>query len=318
MVEDVPATVAVPVAVRRTRTPRWRSRGAGAGVGAGPRSPALAVLSTALLLLGLLLVGLVVQLVGIGALRHDRDQAAAYDLLREQLANATAPVGQTAVDGTALAPGAPVALLRIPALGLQEVVLEGTTSGVLTSGAGHRRDTVLPGQAGTAVLFGRRAAYGAPFAGLADLDVGDSLVTVTGQGEATYRVTGLRRPGDPQPRPLTAGQGRLTLVTAEGLPLLPSGTVRLDAELVGDAQPSARRALSAAGLSASEQPLRGDPAAWVLVVLWGQGLLAAALGTTWLRARWGGRQAWVVAVPVVGALLVAVGNSVARLLPNLL
>lgn len=283
-----------------------------------PGSPVLAVLSTASLLLGLLLVGLVVQLVGVGALRHGRDQATAYDLLREQLANATAPVGQTAVDGVVLAPGAPVALLRIPSLGLEEVVLEGTTSGVLTSGPGHRRDTVLPGQAGTAVVFGRRAAYGAPFRALAGLRRGATIVTVTGQGRATYTVTGVRRAGDRLPPPLAAGAGRLTLVTARGLPLLPAGVVRVDAQLVGTAQPSAPRALRAGGLSSSEQPLRGDGSAWVLVVLWGQALLVAALGVTWLKARWGGRQAYVVAVPVVGVLLVAVGDSVSRLLPNLL
>ena len=117
----------------------------------------------AVLLLTTLLVVFLADLSVVGALRHYRDQRTAYDGLRAALAEGTAPVGQTDAEGQLLPLGTPVALLEIPQIGLREVVLEGTTAGVLVSGPGHRRDSPLPGQAGTSVLFGRQAAFGGPF-----------------------------------------------------------------------------------------------------------------------------------------------------------
>ena len=58
--------------------------------------------------------------------------------------------------------GEPVALLSIPRLGISQVVVEGTASGDTLAGPGHLRDTVLPGQVGTSVVYGRAATYGAP------------------------------------------------------------------------------------------------------------------------------------------------------------
>ena len=104
--------------------------------GLGPAGAALCVLAA-------LLIGFAANLTVLGHLQHARDQSTAYDELREQLALGTAPVGQTTYDGRAVAPGAPVALLRVPVLGLREVVAEGTTSQVLMSGPGHRRDLSL-------------------------------------------------------------------------------------------------------------------------------------------------------------------------------
>ncbi|MFD1273890.1 sortase domain-bontaining protein [Streptomyces kaempferi] len=77
-------------------------------------------------------------------------------------------MAQTDQQGDLLAPGTPVALIDIPAAHLHQVVLEGTDSGVLTDGPGHRRDTPLPGQSGTSVLMGRAAAYGGPSAASTD------------------------------------------------------------------------------------------------------------------------------------------------------
>ena len=53
------------------------------------------------------------------------------------------------------------------------------------------------------------------------------------------------------------------------------------------------------------------------LVLWGQALLLAAFGVAG-RVRWGGWQAWVVGIPVLGALGATIADQIARLLPNLL
>ncbi|MGW0799462.1 sortase [Streptomyces sp. NPDC002692] len=283
-----------------------------------PERPGFTFAGTALCVLAALLLGFAADLTLVGHLQYARDQQTAYGEFRRQLALGIAPVGRQAYDGTTLEPGAPVALLRIPALGLKEVVGEGTTSGVLMSGPGHRRDTPLPGQAGTSVIMGRQWGYGSPFNGLHRLPPGTEIRLTTGQGTATYEVSALRRGGDPLPPPLKAGEGRLTLITADGAPYTPSGTLRVDATLTSDVRPSPPRPPAAGWTGGSEQALGTENAAWLPVFLWSQALLGAALLTMAAYRVWGRWQTWVVGVPVLTALGIAVSGAATRLLPNLL
>ncbi|MER6481735.1 sortase [Streptomyces filamentosus] len=284
---------------------------------AAPRA-GLGLAGAALCVLAALLIGFAANLTVVGHLQHSRDQSTAYDELREQLALGTAPVGQTTYDGKAVALGTPVALLRIPVLGLREVVAEGTTSQVLMSGPGHRRDTPLPGQAGQAVVMGRQWGYGSPFNDLHRLPAGARVEVTTGQGEAVYEVVGVRRPGDPTLAAPGAGEGRLTLVTASGGAYTPENFLFVDAKLLSDVRPSPERPLRPGWITGAEKALAGDPAAWPNVFLGAQALLLAALLTVAARRRWGRRQTWVAAVPVLLALGVLVSGELTRLLPNLL
>src|SRR5207344_2154885 len=99
-----------------------------------------------------------------------RSQQELYADLREQLALGTAPLGGQ------VAPGSPVALLDIPAAGVDDlVVVEGTTTGQLAKGPGHRRDTPLPGQPGVSVLLGRAVTAGGVFKEVPALAGGDLI-----------------------------------------------------------------------------------------------------------------------------------------------
>ncbi|MFF7596022.1 sortase [Streptomyces mirabilis] len=288
---------------------------------AGPpraERPGFAFAGAALCVLAALLLGFAANLTIVGHLQHARDQQTAYDEFRRQLALGTAPVGQRGYDGRMLEPGAPVALLRIPALGLKEVVGEGTASGVLMSGPGHRRDTPLPGQAGTSVIMGRQWGYGSPFNDLHQLPLGTEIRLTTGQSTATYKISSIRRKGDPLPPTLKQGQGRLTLITADGAPYTPSGTLRVDATLASAVQPAPPRPLALGWIDESEQALGTENAAWLSVFLWSQGLLGAALLTMAAYRVWGRWQTWIVCVPVLTALGLAVSGAATRLLPNLL
>jgi sortase A len=282
-----------------------------------PAHIALYLPGAALTILAVLLLSFVAQLTVVSHLRYERSQQTAYADFRVSLANAEAPVGQTDQDGKLVPPGEAVAVLRIPSLGLRTVVLEGTAAGVLESGPGHRRDTVLPGQSGTSIIMGRRAAYGAPFAALDLVIPGDELIAVTGQGEHTYRVVAVRYPGDEAPPPSETAAGRLVLITADGPAFLPKDLLYVYAELTAPAQPATRRKFGAASLPAAERPMAVDHGAWVPVVLWGQAMLLIALALAWLRARWGRWQAWIVGVPVLGAVGLTLADQAARLLPNL-
>ncbi|MFF3786049.1 sortase [Streptomyces sp. NPDC001933] len=284
-----------------------------------PARPGLALAGAALCVLAAVLLGFAASLTVVGHLQHARDQRTGYAELRRQLALGTAPVGQRTYDNKPLAPGEPVALLRIPALGLREVVGEGTTSGVLMSGPGHRRDTPMPGQAGTSVIMGRQWGYGSPFNGLSELPAGSRIEVTTGQGRAVYTVSALRRSGDRLPAP-AGTRGRLTLMTASGSPYTPSGVLYVDAELTTPVQPSPPRPVRLGWIGPAEEALGGESGegAWLTVFLRSQALLAAALLTVWLHRVWGNWQTWISAGPVLAALGLAVASAATRLLPNLL
>ncbi|MEV0066683.1 class E sortase [Amycolatopsis sp. NPDC050768] len=289
------------------------------GTAAPPTGKPAAVWVTgqALSIVGALMLCLVVQIAVIGQLAHNRDQDRAYAAFRDQLANATAPAGGYDPGGHPLEPGTPVAVLTVPRIGVREVVGEGSTSEVLKSGPGHRRDTVLPGQAGTSVVLGRRAGYGAPFLDIGKLKRGDLISVTTGQGKHEYEVLGVRHSGDPQPAPPAQGQGRLTLVTADGPPGLPADVLRVDARLLTPAV-GIGGVLPASAMSESEQALSGDPAAMVPLVLWGLLLVVSAAGVVYVHQRVGKWHSWVIGVPLLGALGVTVADQAASLLPNLL
>ncbi|MGY4742996.1 sortase [Streptomyces sp. ATMOS53] len=271
-----------------------------------------------LLALAALLLGITAQLLLVSGAQERSAQHAAFDELRGQLALGTAPVAQTDQQGRLLAPGTPVALVAVPRLGMSQVVLEGTDSTVLTDGPGHRRDTPLPGQAGTSVLMGRAAAYGGPFGRLASLTEGDRFTVTTGQGRATYQVLDLRRAGDPAPAPPTAGRGRLVLVTATGPRFMPAGVLRVDADLVSAPFQTPAAVIRSGTLPDSEEPLaRPAGVPWPLV-MWLQALLLASVAAVWAWHRWGRHQTWIVFAPVVAVLGLQVATRTTELLPNLL
>jgi LPXTG-site transpeptidase (sortase) family protein len=277
------------------------------------------VASSAILTLGGGLLGFAMWIMAGSQLHYDRVQHDTYASFRAELAQAVAPTGPTDPLNSkhVLRLGSPVAVLTIPQISLNVVVLEGTTGQILEGGPGHLRDSQLPGQEGISVIMGRRATYGGPFARLASLSPGQLFRVTTGQGVSRYRVLDVRRARDPVP-PFTPGQGRLILVTADGPAYFPSGVVRVDANLISKPQPAPAMVYSPADIGPTEAAMGTEPVAWVPLVLWGQGLLLAAIALGWMRAVWGRWQTWVVAIPVLGFFGLAVADQAARLLPNLM
>ncbi|WP_051812686.1 sortase, partial [Kitasatospora sp. MBT63] len=282
------------------------------------------LIGAALAIAAALLLGLLMDLGPLGGLRHLRDHETGYADLRATLAAGTTPIGQLDKDGRPVIPGTPVALLEIPQLGLREVIREGTAGGVLESGPGHRRDTPMPGQAGTSVVLGRQAGFGGPFGVLGSLRAGETFRVTTGQGAHDYRVVAVRRAGDPVPAPVKAGWSRLQLVTGDGPLYAPSGTLLVDADLLDDpateddVRPANPRPLTTDALPAAERAMGTDGGAWIPLVLWGEALLLAAVALALAWVRLGRLQAWIVGVPVLAVLGLSVADQVAQLLPNLI
>lgn len=97
-------------------------------------------------------------------------------------------------------PGTGVARIRIPRIGLNAVVIEGTDASALQKGPGHytraadagyreRGDgSAFPGQGRTVGIAGHRTTYLAPFRRLDELERGDEIVLELPYGRFTYEV----------------------------------------------------------------------------------------------------------------------------------
>jgi LPXTG-site transpeptidase (sortase) family protein len=263
-------------------------------------------LGISLFLLATVVLGFAGYLYGLSGVQEGRSQQILYQRLKVEFASLTGPLGPTA-------PGAPVAVLDIPVIGVTDmVVVEGTSPENLTLGPGHLRDTPLPGQAGVSEVFGRRATFGAPFARLSRLRPGDVITAVTGQGWATYVVAALATSRqlikDPAP-------DRLLLLTATS-PVVPGQYLTVDAHLI--TLPHAGPGVAPV-INSPELPLAGDRGALALtaVMEWGVALALVSAGATYAATRWPPWVCYLALAPVALVVLWNLYQSLAALLPNL-
>jgi sortase A len=282
---------------------------ASAGKGKAAASPAarrrlvLRGVGIGLTLLGVFLLGFAVYLYGLSGVQEARSQTILYSALKIKLANQVAPLGATT-------PGAPVAILNIPSIGVRNmVVVEGTSPENLTLGPGHQRDTPLPGQNGVSQIYGRRATFGAPFARLDQLRRGDKISVITGQGTSSYTVEAL---GSSRLLVQDPAANRLILLTA-GSPYVPSSYIYADADLTSAVHqdPGGLPAITSA-----ETALSGDDSALVLTMVWGMALALVSAAGTVAAARWSPWLAYLAAAPLALAVLWNLYQSLAALLPN--
>jgi sortase A len=87
-----------------------------------------------------------------------------------------------------LGEGAAAGRVRIPAIGANHVVVDGTRDGSLRNGPGFFPENPWPGARGTVAIAGHRTTYGAPFRRIDDLDRGDRIVVEMPYGVFTYSV----------------------------------------------------------------------------------------------------------------------------------
>jgi sortase A len=77
------------------------------------------------------------------------------------------------------AEGAVLTRLRIPKLGVNVLVVEGTSAAALRAGAGHYVGTPLPGEEGNVAIAGHRTTFGRPFNHLDEMKQGDQVLLET-------------------------------------------------------------------------------------------------------------------------------------------
>ncbi|MGO9667892.1 MAG: sortase domain-bontaining protein, partial [Streptosporangiaceae bacterium] len=278
-----------------------------AAAGAGRQRAALPAgqcVAVSLLLLATLILGFLGYLFGASGIQEAGAQHRLYATLARELGQEIGPLGPTR-------PGAPVALISIPAIGLRSVVVvEGTSAEELTLGPGHLRSTPLPGQLGMSVIYGRRATFGAPFGHLNEVAPGDKITTITQQGISVYRVVAL---GDSQHPVTDTTLNRLVLMTANS-PQVPAYYLEVDADLVTKVN---NGPVELPDIGPAEQALAGDSGALVLTMVWGLALALVAVGGAAAAGRWSPWPVYLVVAPVALAITWNLYENLAALLPNL-
>jgi sortase A len=113
-------------------------------------------------------------------------QGRIQDGLEDQI---TSPELQQAYKDRRVSTGDSLTRIRIPALNVDTVVVEGITPSALRAGAGHYPTTALPCEGGNVAIAGHRTTYGRPFGNLDQLKTGDTIDLITPIGACQYRIT---------------------------------------------------------------------------------------------------------------------------------
>lgn len=286
----------------------------------------------------LILLFVAYQLWGTG-LAHERDQRKLRSRFAAELA-APPPVSAGSSPSTTtpgpLAPAEAVcpecaAVINIPKIGLDEVVVEGVGVEELKQGVGHYPDTKLPGEKGNAALAGHRTTYGHPFNRIDELGAGDEIMITTRAGTFRYEwmekqvvspetVSVLNDTPDDRLtlttcNPKYSAAERLIVVAKLMSPAVPAPAPTTAAGPTDTTVPGGARSHE---LAAGEAPagLSGAAAANRPAVAWG--IVAASVWlAAWAVGRWSGRRwtAYLVATPVFLVVLFMFFENFARLLP---
>jgi sortase A len=132
--------------------------------------------------------------------------------LEEQIAS---PELQQAYKERKIETGDSLTRIKIPALNLDTVVVEGITPSALRAGAGHYPQTPLPCEGGNVSIAGHRTTYGRPFGNVDQLKPGDTIELTTPIGGCVYQVS--RAPWVVAPSEMSVieptGERSLTLTT---------------------------------------------------------------------------------------------------------
>lgn len=259
-----------------------------------------------------LVVGLLLAETAVGAILQTRSQQMLAQEFAGTLSRAAGAAGAGDLSPLPVdppQPGTAVAIIRIPKIGVEQVVVEGQDTATLQHGPGHVPGTSLPGQPGNAAVVGRRTTFGAPFRDLSELTAGDEVNVTTVEGSATYKVTSLgwRPKGMFEP----SKESTLTLVTS-GPRLLATQDLVARAQLVGLPLPPTPQ-----NPRTYASPRSGDTGMWAQVLVWFVviGLVAAAAFAV-IRRRWVRPVVvWILCAPVVMTCLVLAVRAVDTFFP---
>ena len=146
------------------------------------------------------------------------------------------------------------------------------------------------------------------------------IITITGQGEARYRVIAVSDSSNPVP--FSELPNQLLLVTADSK-IAPAHYIEVEAKFTGAVVAGTSQAtpFPESGyfppVSAAEAALGRDSYALIPAMAWAIALAAAALLGSYLAAKWARWPAWIVMIGVLAAIIWNLYEALSALLPNL-
>jgi sortase A len=124
------------------------------------------------------------------------------------------PEVQTAYAERRIPVGDGLTTMRIPKLGVEILVVEGTTPAALRAGAGHYETSPLPGEPGNVAIAGHRTTYGRPLNRMDELVEGDVVELETPFAVHTYAAVA---PFDGHGNPWVVPPTDFSVVSQEGV-----------------------------------------------------------------------------------------------------
>jgi sortase A len=230
---------------------------------------------------------------------------------------ATVPPVTAPSDALVVAEGDPVGKIEIPKIGLTAYVVEGVAVDDLKEGPGHYPETPFPGQKGNASIAGHRTTYGAPFANVDDLAVGDKIVVTTIQGTFTYGVTDTQIVTPDQTEVLNDfGDNRITLTACHpkydlSHRIVVTGTLEGQPAPTPPPTPEAVAARQKISLN-----LSGSSGPRLPVFLYGLLCAAIWLGAWFVGKRWRKWPSYFIGLPFFLVSLFFFFENFSRLLPS--
>ena len=238
--------------------------------------------------------------------------------------------GPTLIPATATVPspadGSVVAELQIPAIGVDQYVVVGTSETDLSKGPGHYVGSAMPGQAGNVAIAGHRTTHGAPFNRIGQLvppahgRPGDRIILTTLSGQhLTYVVSGT--PVAVSPNDVNVlnyfGDNRITLTTCT-----PEFSAAQRLIVVGELEQHVKAPKTPAK-HISYHIVNPATASWDWPLLPAVGIEVCLLALLGLSSRrigvWFGPSGrWFILVPIWAAGLYLLFDSLTRFLPSTL
>jgi sortase A len=100
----------------------------------------------------------------------------------------SSPQLQEAYKEGKIKPGQPLTILKSKRMGVNVLVVEGTSPSALKAGAGHYPGTALPCVHGNVAIAGHRTTYGRPFNKIDTMRAGDIVELITPFNDCFYRT----------------------------------------------------------------------------------------------------------------------------------
>lgn len=234
--------------------------------------------------------------------------------------------------------GEPIAILRIPRIGVEKYVVEGVEPDDLKKGPGHYPHSVQPGRIGNFAVAGHRTTYGEPFRNLDELENGDEITVLDAKGrEFVYLVTGITIVGpsdtwvvtttDPDTAVLTlttchpefSAKQRLVVSASLDTTRTPPATDPSTSSTIGTSPPVITDdSMMVRDVETFDAGWFSDAGAWPDLVIWlAIEITFAAILWRFARRRSGGAKLTMLAVGALPGLvfLYFVFQNVSRLLP---